>query len=71
MPHTDITGGEKVYYNAKIFHQRVAGLQKQHLNNIGFSPAQQTFVSLLCVKSNLCVVGGGENDQRMLTLMGV
>lgn len=71
MPHTDITGGEKISYNDKIIHQREAGLQKQHLNNTGFSAAQQTFVSLLCVKSNLWEVGGGENDQRMLTLMGV
>lgn len=47
-------------------------LKKQHLINT-ISTAPQTFVSFLRVKSNesVCVVGGGEKDQRMLTLMGV
>lgn len=52
MPHTDIIGGKNVYHNGRIFIQRLMGLQNQHLNNTGFSTAQQTFVSFLCVKSN-------------------
>lgn len=38
----------------------------------GASSAAQTFGPLLCVKNDVCVcvVGGGENDQRMLYLDG-
>lgn len=50
MPCTDIIGVKRVYHNGKIFIQRLVGLQKQHLNNTGFSTAPKTFVSFSVCK---------------------
>ena len=76
MPRSDIIGGENVYNDCRYSSKGWWAYKHPRLNIWFLCKKKNTNILLDCCVWGVmwvcvCVVGGGENDQRMLTLMGV